>query len=90
MLPGIIPCQNPQTHTETDTETGTSTGTNTSEERSGDRDVPDGTVAACVGDPGGVPVLRDVTVDLLHEQVRCQHPVHEVAPYVPVIKVVLE
>ena len=90
LLPGIIPCQNPQTHTETDTETGTSTGTNTSEERSGDRDVPDGIVAACVGDPGGVPVLRDVTVDVLHEQIGGEHAVHEVAPDVAIVEVVLE
>ena len=53
-------------------------------------DAPDSVVAARVRDPGGVPVFRDVTVNLLHEQVRYQHPVHEVAPYVPVIEVVLE
>ena len=54
------------------------------------QDSPDGVVATRVLHTRSITSTRDVTVDVLHEQIGRQHTMHEVSPDVCVIEVILE
>lgn len=52
--------------------------------------IPDRIVAAGVRHARGVSIFRHIAVDVFDEQIRSEHPMHEVPPDVQVIEVVLE
>ena len=58
--------------------------------RRGRTNIPDSVVTSSVGDARGIAILRDITMDVLHQEIGGEDAIDEVPPDVRIVEVVLE